>query len=271
MLKKKIFYMKNLYLLLIVAATLFTSCAKWEEKPEFEKFYTELNLTGSMLVYDVENNTYYVYNKERTEQEFLPASTFKIFNALVALETGVIKDENVVFEWDSVDTGVEVWNQNQDMKTAFRYSTIWYFKQLARKAGDSTMNAWVKKEKYGNMDISGGIDKFWLSGNLRITQQQQIEFLQKLYENKLSFSQRTMDIVKKVMVYEENDKYKISAKTGWTKQDGKEIGWFVGYVEKDNKVYYFANNIETTDAGNDFINGRSEITKKILTELKIIE
>ena len=118
------------------------------------------------------------------------------------------------------------------------------------------MKYWLDKANYGNADISGGIDKFWLSGGLRISTEQQIDFLKRLHDNTLPFSQKPMDIVKNIMIAKDTLGYVVRAKTGWGKQDNKDIGWYVGYVEKENKVYYFANCIQTTDSENKDLRGQ---------------
>jgi beta-lactamase class D len=234
--------------------------------------FQQAGVVGSFELYDLNNDSYSYYNKERCGQHFIPASTFKIFNSLVALETGVIKDEYEVFKWDSVKRPVTSWNQDQDMKTAFRNSTVWYYQEIARRVGYDKMKSFVEKEHYGNEDISGGIDQFWLTGGLRISQEEQIKFLVKLYKNELNFSSRSMQIVKNIMLNDEKANYKIYGKTGWGYINEINYGWYVGFVEKENNVYFFATNIEEKDpAGEDFPRARIEITRNILKELKIIE
>lgn len=133
------------------------------------------------------------------------------------------------------------------------------------------MKYWLDKANYGNADTSGGIDKFWLTGNLRITPEQQIDFLRRLHDNKLPFSQKSIDIVKKIMIAKDTLNYVVRAKTGWGDQDNKDIGWYVGYVKTKNNVYYFANCIQNTDTSNqDFPKARIEIVYDILNELNII-
>ena len=130
------------------------------------------------------------------------------------------------------------------------------------------MNLWLTKAGYGNMDTTGGIDKFWLTGELRITPLEQIDFLTRLHDNKLPFSKRSIDITKKIMVVKDSANYTLRAKTGWSEQEGMQIGWYVGYIEKSNNVYYFANCVQLKgEATDDFIRSRKEITLMILKEL----
>ena len=131
------------------------------------------------------------------------------------------------------------------------------------------MQKFIDFTGYGNKDIDGGIDLFWLQGDLRITPQQQIDFLIKLHTDSLPFSKRTLDIVKDIMIFEKTDDYILRAKTGWAMRFNPGIGWFVGYVERENDFYFFAMNININK--NEDTEARISITKNILKELKIIE
>jgi beta-lactamase class D len=243
-----------------------------ETRNDFKKYYDEYNVTGSFVLYDQNQDKYIFYNQSQFEQPFTPASTFKICNSLIGLETGVTKDENFVIPWDSVARWLPAWNKDQDLMTAFKNSTVWYYQELARRVGSERMKYWLEKANYGNTDTSGGIDGFWLTGGLRITPEQQIDFLKRLHDNRLPFSQRSMDIVKEIMIAKDTLGYVIRAKTGWGEQDDTNIGWYVGYVEKDNNVYYFVNCIQTADFENkDFAKARIEIVYQIFNELKLIK
>ncbi len=241
-----------------------------ETRNDLKKYYDQFKVDGSFILYDQNNDKYIVYNQTQTKEQYTPSSIYKICNSLIGLETGIIKDENFVIKWDGVTRQNPKWNKDHDLKTAFKNSTVWYYQELARRVGGQQMKYWLNKVNYGNTDTSGGIDKFWLSGGLRITPEQEIDFLKQLYNNKLPFSQRTMDIVKKIMFFEQTPHYTISSKTGWGQQDNKEIGWYVGYIETKGNVYYFANCIQTSDSGyNDFPKARIDITNQILADLKL--
>jgi len=193
------------------------------------------------------------------------------------LETGVIKDENFLIPWDSIKRR-DIWDKDHTLRTAFRNSVVWYYQELARHVGGKQMKYWLDKAHYGNADTSGGIDKFWLYGGLRITPEQQVDFLRRLHDNKLPFSQRSMDIVKNIMVEKDTLGYVIRAKSGWGIQNGKNIGWYVGYIETADNVFYFSNCVQTLAQNNEdeirsaqFDKSRKAIAVSILKELKIIE
>ncbi|MFZ4464306.1 MAG: class D beta-lactamase [Bacteroidales bacterium] len=262
-------------ILIILALTLtFAACqqiAGLEDRKDFKTYYEKYKVDGCFVLYEPQQEQTFLYHPELMNRAFTPASTFKICNSLIGLETKVIPDQNFVIPWDSVQRAVPAWNMDQDMKTAFRNSTVWYYQELARRVGGRRMHAWINHCGYGNADTTGGIDQFWLTGGLRITPLQQISFLQLFHDNQLPFSQRNMDIVKEMMIVRDTSGYVLRAKTGWGFQDGSQIGWYVGYLEKDSKVYYFSNLIMTNDSENpDFAKARIEIVYDVLDKLKIM-
>jgi len=261
-----------LSILTVFGLTIYAQKQTTETRNEFKKYYDQFKVNGSFILYDQNNDKYIVYNQSQTKEQFTPSSIYKICNSLIGLETGIIKDENFIIKWDSVTRQNSNWNKDHDLKTAFRNSTVWYYQELARRVGEQKMKYWLDKANYGNADTSGGIDKFWLTGGLRISPKQQIDFLKRLHENQLPFSQRSVDIVKNIMIAKDTLDYVVRAKTGWCGQDNKDIGWYVGYLETNNKVYYFANCIQSSDINNkDFANARIDIVYLILKELKLID
>lgn len=241
-----------------------------ETRNDFKSYYDQFKVDGSFVLYDQNNDKFTFYNQEQFKEQYSPASTFKICNSLIGLETGVIKDENFVIPWDSVKRPNPKWNQDHDLKLAFKNSTVWYYRELARRVGGEKMKFWLDKAEYGNADTSGGVDLFWLKGGLRVTPEQQIDFLKRLRNNKLPFSKRSIDIVKKIMIAKDTLNYVVRAKTGWSDEEKRIVGWYVGYIEKNNNVYYFANCIQSSDLDHkDFGRARTEIAYKILNDLKV--
>ncbi|MEO8146011.1 MAG: class D beta-lactamase [Bacteroidia bacterium] len=238
---------------------------------EWGAYFEKFKVKGSCVIYDLKKDKYYFYNRAQFTVPTTPASTFKILNSLIALQTSVAPDENFILKWDGKDRGNEAWNKDTDMKTAFKNSTVWYYQELARRAGEKRMKKYVKKAHYGNKDISGGIDQFWLTGGLRITPQQQIEFLVKLYKNKLPFKKHNIEIVKNIMIQEDTLGYVLRGKTGWGTDMKTNIGWYVGYVTKGDNIFFFATRIQDDAMENkDFSKSRLIITRRILRDLKVI-
>ncbi len=268
--------MKTPRLLLLILIALGSQACKHEskktERADFKKQFDQYKVQGCFALYDQTNDSYTFYNEALAHQPFVPASTFKICNSLIALETGVIKDEHVVFKWDSVVRFNPPWNKDQDMQEAFKNSTYWYYQELARRAGGRQMKYWLDKVGYGNADTSGGVDKFWLHGGLKISTLGQIDFLRRLQSNTLPFARRNMDIVKRIMIRKDTLGYVLRGKTGWAILEKEQVGWFVGYVEKKGNIYYFASCIQCADKDNpEFVNARIEIANQILANLGITE
>jgi beta-lactamase class D len=241
-----------------------------EIHPEFQTYFDAFQVDGTFVLFDVNHNKVIRYNPERCAERFIPASTFKILNTLIALETGVIPDKNYVIEWDGTAHPVAAWNQDHTLQTALQNSVVWYYQEIARRVGPEQMQHYVDTVGYGNQDISGKIDSFWLEGGLRISPDEQIEFLRRLYNNDLPFAEDSMDLVKDLLIVEQSDDYTLRAKTGWAQRVQPQIGWWVGYLERDGNVYFFATNIESAQPNADFAPAKIEITKNILRELALL-
>lgn len=239
------------------------------ERKDFKKYFDQYGHTGCFVFYDLNKDEYIRYNPNRCSERFIPASTFKIFNSLAGLETGAVNDENEIMKWDGEKRFYDAWNQDLNLKDAFKYSAVWFYQELARRIGEEKMQHYININHYGNEDISGGIDRFWLDGGIRISADEQIEFLKNIYNNEVKFSQRSIDILKRIMIYEKTDEYIIRAKTGWAIRVKDQVGWFVGYVEKNDNVYFFALNVESKNPEEGFVS-RKEITFKILKELGVM-
>lgn len=298
--------------------------------PAWDTLYKKYGVKGCFVLQDKYRGSMMTNDWFMAQTQKTPASTFKILNSLISLETAVIPDQDYTLKWDSVNRTFPNWNRDHDLRSAYKYSVVWYYQELARRVGADTMKFWLDKVSYGNADTSGGIDQFWLTGNLRISPIEQILFLQKLESEQLPFSKNTITIVKDIMIQERSESlvnrktthrimreqssstsnvtpdnplnsksdsviavvdpiieksqknasalilsekdYIIRWKTGWGNQDGKDIGWIVGYMEKGADVYYFANCIEAevgkTISQENFMNARMEILQTILAEYK---
>ena len=213
-----------------------------DQQPNLAQHFTGFD--GAFVLYDTKHDKYHRHNAKRCAERFSPCSTFKIPNALIALETGVVTDENFIIKWDSLKAPRQnlltpSWTRDHNLRSAMRYSVVWYFQEVARRIGEQNYKKQLGQIKYGNQDISGGIDKFWLSSSLKISANAQIEFLRKFYYEKLGASERATNIVKAIIVLEQTERYKLSGKTGaGPRENGKMLGWLVGYVETKNNVYF---------------------------------
>jgi beta-lactamase class D len=238
------------------------------------KNFQEAKSEGCFILYDLKRDRYIRYNSNHCQKRFIPASTFKIFNSLVALETKAIADENTVIPWNGVvNNEFTAWNQDQTMRTAFTRSVVWFYQELARRAGNEKMSKYIQAAGYGNQDIGDKIDSFWLNGKLRISPEEQIKFLVRLYKEDLPFSPAVMQTVKDVMVIERQDNYTLRGKTGWGQGvDGmKNIGWYVGYLERDNNVYFYTLNMINQETNFPIIPTRKKILFDTFKDLQLID
>ena len=261
--------------ILTIALTIFTvNCYSSQPKEisELKKVFDKYKVDGSILIYHQNENRYLGYNLERCNIAFCPASTFKIPNTLIALESGVINTETV-FTWNGEKRSFPTWEKDMTIKEAFTVSAVPVYQEIARQIGVDKMKYYTQLFHYGNLDVNtDNIDKFWLEGKSEITQYQQVYFLQKLYNLQLPVSEHAMKLTKELMLYETASNYKISGKTGWAIRQNESVTWFVGFVETDENVYIFATNVvpnKDTDL-NTFSQVRIELTKDVFKKLNII-
>lgn len=231
---------------------------------------------GSITIYDLSRERWIYTDSAKAFRQAQPASTFKIINLLIALETGVVKDEMAVVKWPGkTDTTLYGYRpdiyKDMTVKEAFEVSAGWVFIELAKKIGRQQYTRYLKASDYGNQDLSEKGDDFWNFGNFKISPAGQIKFLTKVYLGTAPFSKRNIEILKRVMITESTPQYTIRSKTGWTRIDGKDIGWWTGYVEREGKAYFFATELERPRENLGRWTCRKEITLKRLRELKVIE
>lgn len=198
-----------------------------------------------------------------------PCSTFKIFNSMAGLESGVVDSENSAFKWDGTVYDRSECNHDQTLQTAVSQSVVWCFQNIARDVGPERMKVYLHENQYGNEDITGGITKFWLSSSLKISANEQVEFLKGLLTDKLSFSKRSMAITRGMLRLESTDRGVLYGKTGSDMVNKKgTLGWFVGYLVQPAEIYVFAANIKSDDNAS----GRraKEIVRQILIDRKLL-
>ena len=185
-------------------------------------------------------------------ERYPPCSTFKIPNSLIGLETGAI-DLDTVLPWDGKKKYLRSWEQDHDLASAIRYSVVWYYQELARRVGEEKMQDYVDRFNYGNRDISGGLTTFWLSSSIKISPDEQIRFLSKLYTGELPVSETSVETVKKILFFKGSDKsgasagqppWSLSAKTGSCRLEGQDtLGWWVGNWTQGDQQRLFATRI----------------------------
>lgn len=238
-----------------------------------KKYFDEQKSDGCFALFNNGTGQFTIYNLPRyLDSAFLPASTFKIINALIGLQTGKIVNDSMVIKWDGVVRGVPEWNQDLSMYRAFRYSAVPYFQEVARRIGRDTMQHWLDSLSYGTKTIKTRIDTFWLDNSLKITPDEELGVAKRLYFNQLPFFNAYQAMVKKAMLFEEKPQYALSYKTGLgLKPDGTPLAWVVGWIEENRHPYFFVLNMETKDASINLKEVRMTVLRNILTQLNFFK
>ncbi|MEM9327553.1 MAG: penicillin-binding transpeptidase domain-containing protein [Bacteroidota bacterium] len=239
--------------------------------------FDECGVTGSITIYDVQRKLWMTNDIKDSQHATLPASTFKIVNSLIAFETGTVRDEYEIIPWiDDYDTlrygnRPEIY-RDMNLEDAFKQSAVWVYVEVAKKIGKERYRDWLTRIGYGNVDVSIDDPDFWNFGDMAISPVNQIEILKGIYEEIFPFSKRSYALLKKMMIAEKTEDYTIWAKTGWTGKDGKDIGWWVGYVERGGDLYFFATRLtkDRSESNPRFGSCRKEITKKVFKELGLL-
>ena len=242
-----------------------------EFRDDLAKRFFDLGTVGTFVGYKVDDYLIVASDKVRSGEAKLPASTFKIPNSLIALETGVVADpDKDIFKWDGVTRSIEAWNKDHTLRSAIAVSAVPVYQEIARRIGQERMQKYVDLLEYGNRDIGGGIDQFWLTGNLRIDPIQQVDFVDRLRRGVLPVSKRNQELVRDILPVTKVGDATIHAKSGLLGAEiGKpSLGWLVGWAEKGNQQTVFAMNMDCKEPGH--IAARMTVTQQCLTDIGAI-
>ncbi|MEJ7737905.1 MAG: penicillin-binding transpeptidase domain-containing protein [Chitinophagaceae bacterium] len=245
------------------------------EDKSLKRIFDEHNVDGCFGMFDNGLGNFTIYNLSRfKDSAYLPASTFKIVNALIGIQTGRVKDSSAVIPWDGIVRKIPEWNQDLTMMQAFHFSSVPWYQELARRIGRDTMQKWLDTLGYGALRgraLIAKIDTFWLDNTVKITADEQLGLAKRLYFEQLPFFHRTQQIVKNMMKQEENANYKLGYKTGWgSTEKGHSLGWVAGWIEENRHPYFFVLQLESPDPGFDMA-VRITILKKILKQYGFME
>lgn len=245
-----------------LAATIVSSHAfadlvpRYEVRKNLQKHFTDEGTVGAFAAFRIDDQQLIASDNSRARDPVLPASTFKIPNSVIALETGVVADpDKDIFKWDGVTRSIAEWNKDHTLRSAIAVSALPVYQEIARRIGKERMQKYVDAFEYGNGDIGGGIDRFWLNGGLRISPLQQIAFVDKLRRGALPVSKRAQDLTRDILPVTKAGDSVIRAKTGLTgvtdktTTDGTKtaVGWLVGWAEKGSAQTVFALNMDMRD------------------------
>jgi beta-lactamase class D len=242
-----------------------------EIREDLARHFTDEGTAGTFVGYKAEDYLVVASDKDRSGQAVLPASTFKIPNSVIALETGIVEDpDKDIFKWDGVTRSIEAWNRDHTLRSAIAASAAPVCQEIARRIGAERMQQYVDLFEYGNRDIGGGIDQFWLTGNLRIDPVQQVDFVDRLRRGVLPVSKRSQDLVRDILPVTKSGDSIIRAKTGLVGAEvGKpSLGWLVGWAEKGSAQTVFALNLDIREPRH--IADRMKLAQQCLADIGAI-
>ena len=242
-----------------------------EIRPELAKHFADEGTEGTFVGYKTEDYLIVASDKDRSGEPKLPASTFKIPNSLIALETGVVGDpDKDIFKWDGVVRSIEGWNRDHTMRSAIAASAVPVYQEIARRIGAERMQKYLDLFEYGNHDIGGGIDQFWLTGALRIDPVQQVDFVDRLRRGVLPVSKRNQQLMRDILPVTTVGDSIIRAKTGLLGAElGKpSLGWLVGWVEKGSEQTVFALNMDCREPRH--VADRMKVAQQCLADIGAI-
>jgi beta-lactamase class D len=242
--------------LVLLAAGAATAAATPSTEPTAPAAAALAGLDATFVLVEPDTGRRVVVDPQRAARRFSPCSTFKIPHALIGLELGLLQDAGTTFRFDPAvvtrdptqsDARWQTLARDHTLRSAVRDSVVWYFQVLARQIGETREREWLARLDYGNQDISGGLERFWLGTSLTISADEQVRFLERLWRGELASAQTTA-ILKDVLELERTAAHVLAAKTGaGTSPAGRKLGWWVGWVERGERVAFFALNLEADD------------------------
>lgn len=223
---------------------------------------------GTFVLYDTVSDQYQIYNQELSTKRISPDSTFKIYSGLFALEEDIIHYDASGQKWDGTTYSFDTWNKDQTLATAMQNSVNWYFQNLDIQLGYQKLYSYYKKISYGNCDLTAGINYYWAESSLKISPVEQVMLLSNLLENKWAFEEENVQAIKNSLFISDTPIGRLYGKTGTGVVNGQSSnGWFIGFLERGERVYCFATNLQNAD--NATGSNASEITVEILNSITI--
>ena len=225
---------------------------------------------GSFVLYDLNGDTWKIYDMEQATLRTAPNSTYKIYDALFGLEEGVIAPNDSFMAWNGTGYPFEAWNADQDLYSAMQSSVNWYFEEIDKQIGSSAIQGYIRKIGYGNENINTSLSSYWMQGTLKISPVEQVQLLTALHSNRFDFTPENINAVKSAICLFSSEGKNFYGKTGTGRVDGQDVnGWFVGYIETAGNAYFFATNIQAAE--NATGSKASEISLSILSDIGIWE
>lgn len=263
-------FMHSLILSFILIISTTTTLFANELNQKIEEIFSKADTNATFVLYDMQKEKLIIHNQARAQKRYTPASTFKIANSLIGLETKTVKSVDEPLPYIGPENPfIASWKEDMGLRKAITISNVPIYQELARRIGFERMKHYLKSFEYGNADTGEIIDRFWLDGPLDISTLEQVEFLKKLAEEQLPVSKEAQKDVKQILLLESADDYKLYGKTGWQNAPGNGIGWFVGWIENSHGSYVFALNMDMTGAND--APKRISLTKDCLFALGLLK
>ncbi|MDD5035411.1 MAG: class D beta-lactamase [Methylococcaceae bacterium] len=238
--------MKHLFIALILLLSNPVHALAWQESPEVGKLFADAGLQGTFVLYDADADRLIGHDRIRAETRFVPVSTFKIPHSLIGLAMGAVKNVDEVLPYGGKPQPFKAWEQDMGLREAIKASNIPVYQELARRIGLQRMRDGLDRLDYGNAEIGAVVDDFWLLGPLKISAVEQTRFLVRLARDELPFPKEIQAAVREIVRLEQGDGWTLYGKTGWADAPNPGLGWWVGWVIKENHPYGFALNIDMT-------------------------
>ena len=260
--------MRRFFIVLILLFSSQIHALEWKEDDRLSPLFKQFEANGTFVLYDVSTNQFTGHNKARAETRFVPASTFKIAHTLIGLSVGAVSNVDEVLPYGGQPQPIKSWEQDMGLREAIKVSNVPIYQELARRIGLENEQKNLSKLKYGNEQVGKNLTTFWLVGPLKISAIEQTQFLADLAQEKLPYPQPIQKAVQDIIELEKGDHWVLYGKTGWENAPNPGVGWWVGWVKKEDRIYTFALNMDiekATDASK-----RVELAKACLKTLSIL-
>ncbi len=228
--------------LLLLLALLLVGPARADEQA-LAALFRHYGVQGSLVLSSLSGQQL-VHDAPRAAQRFPAASTFKVLNSLIAVQEQVVSGKDAPFTWNGQVYPIASWNADQTLESAFRISCVWCYQQLAQQIGPATYRRYLQQTGYGHLQEPFPLTRFWLDGHLSISALEQVAFLRQVYLRSLPFSAASYDTLSQIMLVEQTPHYRLWAKTGLSGEPPHQLGWYVGYLQNADDVWFFATNLD---------------------------
>jgi beta-lactamase class D len=242
---------------------------EWEQSDQVAALFEHAGVNGAFVVYDVAAQRLIGHDRTRAETRFVPASTFKVPHSLIGLSVGAVRSVDEVLPYGGRPQPFKAWEKDMGLREAIALSNVPIYQSLARRIGLARMKEALSRLDFGNGQVGASVDTFWLKGPLKISAVEQTRFLAKLAQGTLPFPPPVQESVRDIVRIEQRGDWVLYGKTGWENAPDQGVGWWVGWVQKGDRIYAFALNMDIRQAAD--AAKRIELGKASLGALGILD